>query len=136
MARNPNACLLVLEMAWRWTVFHAHDRNQPNQRGRGEIKSISFCWCEMCNADRFRASSTALHCIALRQAAHDVCLAFVADSAVEGARFLRGGCMHAVNLWSGRSKSGWSDFALGRYGDMINKSVENIVLISAAGSFQ
>lgn len=53
---------------------------------------------EVLCADRCRAYSAALHCIALRHAAPNVCLAFAAHSAIEGARFLRGGCMHAASL--------------------------------------
>lgn len=86
------------------------------------------------SADRFRAFSAALHCIAVRHAAPNVCLALAAYSAVEGARFLRGGCMHAASLsvtwlieeWIVRSR--WEDMET-----RSTKKFENVVLLSASG---
>lgn len=76
----------------------------------------------MLSADRFRAYSTALHCIALRHAAPNVCLALAAYSAIEGARFLRGG-MHACSqsICDLADRGVDSPVSLGRYGDMINQ---------------
>lgn len=66
--------------------------------GKGKHKSVSFCWCEVLGADRFRAYSSALHCIALRHAALEVFLAFRCPFGGRGrALSARGGCMHAVS---------------------------------------
>lgn len=82
---------------------------------------MSLCWCEVLGADRCRAYSTVLHCISLRHAALEVFLAFAGHSAVEGARFLRGGdaCMQSVCDLADRGVH--SPVSLERHAEVMNR---------------
>lgn len=99
---------------------------------QGKYKSTQSYRCGVLDADRFRAYSTTLHCIALRHAALSACLAFAAYLPIrrwrERARARRKparGIMHAASLClsacdlAGRGMD--SPVSLERYGETINQ---------------
>lgn len=89
----------------------------------------------MLDADRFRAYSTTLHCIALRHAALSACLAFAAYLPIRRSRerarapLLRGGCMHAASLSACdlADRGMDSPVSLERYGETINQKMLSVL---------
>lgn len=101
----------------------AINRIKITMQGRGQentnqCRSVGAkCWVLIGVAP----TSTALHCILLRHAALEVFLAFAGHSAVEGARFLRGGdaCMQSVCDLADRGVH--SPVSLERHAEVMNR---------------